>query len=300
MADDFKPIHTYSDPGFDQHRFYEYELSIRLAADALSYCVRDAGTNKYLHLQAFDLADPSRKPYIPGEHVHADISRLTRLLEDDLKWLANPFSKTYLVVEQGKSTLMPEALFIEQEKGTIFDFNIAGGPHRADELKHDHIRNAGAFVIYYLPASMAQLFSQFFPAASTRHFSGIFIELLLRKFRNRDNNNILYVNAAASHLDIMRIRDKKLDYFNSFVYNTAEDFMYYLVFVVEQLSLNPETVEIVVMGEMEKHSALSDIMHKYIRNIRFIERNDEYRYSFVFDQLPGHYYYNLLNASLCE
>ena len=110
----------------------------------------------------------------------------------------------------------------------------------------------------------------------------------------------LFVNTGHAHIDILQIKDKKLDYYNTFRYNTAEDFMYYLVFVVEQLNLNPESVQLMLLGEIEKHSPLSDLMHKYIRNIQFLERNSDHRYSFVFDQLPGHYYYNLLNASLCE
>jgi hypothetical protein len=108
------------------------------------------------------------------------------------------------------------------------------------------------------------------------------------------------VNTGQSHIDILQIRDKKLDYYNSFRYNTSEDFMYFLVFVVEQLKLNPESVQVVLLGEIERHSSLSDLLHKYIRHISFIDRSSDHRYSFVFDQLPGHYYYNLLNASLCE
>ena len=76
--------------------------------------------------------------------------------------------------------------------------------------------------------------------------------------------------------------------------------MYYLIFVVEQLKLNPENIELIITGELDKHSSLSDLLHKYIRNISFAGHNKDFRYSFVFDQLPGHYYYNLLNAAMCE
>jgi hypothetical protein len=69
---------------------------------------------------------------------------------------------------------------------------------------------------------------------------------------------------------------------------------------VEQLGLNPESADLMMMGEVDKHSSITDLVMKYIRNVSFAKRNDEFRYSFVFDQLPGHYYFNLLNASLCE
>ena len=37
-----------------------------------------------------------------------------------------------------------------------------------------------------------------------------------------------------------------------------------------------------------------------IRNIEFMERNDFFVYSYALDELPSHYFYNLLNANTCE
>lgn len=300
MADNFKAIHTYSDPGLDKQEFYKYDLSVRLHSDGFSYCIFDSNANKCLHLQAFDLSDPGKKIYIPGEPGKTDTAKLVQLLGHELKWLCEPFNKVRILIEQGKSTLVPDALFSEEEKSSIFDFNVAGGPYQLADLKHDHLKSTNAYAIYHIPAPITVLAEKYFPGALIYHHSSAIIQSLYLKYRNEDNNNVLFVNTAASHIDILQIKNKKLDYYNSFLYNTAEDFMYYLVFVVEQLNLNPENVELVMMGEIERHSPLSDLIHKYIRHVRFIERNSDFRYSFVFDQLPGHYYYNLLNAALCE
>lgn len=300
MAESFKAIHTYSDPGFDEQKFYEYELSIRLSADGLSYCILDSNTNKFLHLQSYDLSDPSQKPYIPGEKEYDDCSKLASLLEGDLKWLASGFSKTRLVINQGKSTLLPDALYDAKEQQDIFEFNVAGGPYKAEQLYHNKLKTLHAHAIYHIPGPMGELIDSFFPEAELFHHSTAIIQLLLMKYMNKESKNVLFVNSGASRIDMVRIDGKKLDYYNSFIFNTAEDYMYYLIFVVEQLKLNPETIELVMMGEIEKQSKLSDLVHKYIRHIRFLPRNEDFRYSFVFDQLPGHYYYNLFNAALCE
>jgi hypothetical protein len=269
-------------------------------ADGLTYCILDSITNKFLHLETFDLGGPVRKPHIPGDPEKTDPGSLLRLLDNELQWLTQPFSKVRVLIEQGKSTLIPEALFVEEEKRNIFNFNIAGGNFQDIELKHDHLTSIAAYGIYQLPGAMATLIGKYFAGAQVFHHSTAFIQSLFLKFRNADSDRQLFVNTAASRLDILQIKNKRLDYYNSFLYNTAEDFMYYLVFVVEQLNLNPESLEMVLMGEIEKHSPLADLILKYIRHVKFIERNADFRYSFVFDQLPGHYYYNLLNASLCE
>ena len=300
MAYSFKAIHSYSDPGLDKQKFYEYELSVRINAKGLSYCILDINTNKFLHLESFDLRDPANKPLIPGEYDLADLSRISQLLESELPWLSNPFSKTRVMLNEGKSTLVPDALFNQAERAEILNFNLAGGPYKEEDIHHDHLRSTNSNSIYHFPGHMQDLISKFFPDAAIYHHSAAIIQGLFLNYMNKENDRILYVNTDNSRLDIIRIKGQKLDYYNSFGYNTAEDFMYYLIFVVEQLKLNPETLELVMMGEVEKHSTLSDLLHKYIRNVSFIERNTDFRYSFVFDQLPGHYYFNLLNLSLCE
>jgi len=300
MADSLKAIHTYSDPGLDKQKLFEYDLSIRISVDGVTYCIFDSNTGKFLHLESFDLSEPGKKLYIPGDKEATDTSKLSLLFEGELQWLPGSFNKTRLIIDQGNSTLVPEALFNEEEKGKIFDFNIAGGNDPDAELKHDHLNSINAYSIYRVPASFRKLVSRFFPNATVCHHANVLIEGLYLKYMNLDNDKMLFVNTARSRIDILRMKGKKLEYFNSFKYNTADDYMYYLIFVVEQLGLNPETIEMIMMGEVDKHSSLSDLAHKYVRNIKFMKRNEDFRYSFVFDQLPGHYYYNLLNASVCE
>ncbi|MEN8224871.1 MAG: DUF3822 family protein [Bacteroidota bacterium] len=300
MAGSLNAIHTYSDPGLDKQKTFDYELSIRLSADAFVYCIFDSNTGKFLHIEAFDLSEPGKKIFMPGDREVSDTSKLVQLLEGELQWLPGNFSRIRLILDQGKSTLVPEALFSESEKARIFDFNVAGGPHEAAELMHDHIKSLHAYAIYHIPASITDLIHKFFPDALIFHHSTALIQSLFIKTMNLENDKMLFVNTGKSGVDILRINAKKLEYFNSFQYNTADDYMYYLIFVVEQLGLNPESVEVMMMGEVDRHSSLSDLVRKYVRNVDFMKRNDDYRYSFVFDQLPGQYYYNLLNASLCE
>jgi hypothetical protein len=300
MADGFTAIHTFSDPGLDKTNVFDYELAVRLSAESLSYAILDKNTNKFLHIETWEQAFVKRKPYIAGDKEPADMGRIRQLLDGDLNWLTGNFSHKRIILDQGKSTLVPNALFKEEDKETIYNFNVAGGPYPAEVLGHDKLVSFNAYVVYHIPEDMRRLVEQYFSTAQTIHYSSALIQPIYLKNMNRENDQLLYVNVAASRVDIMRIKGKKLDYFNSFRYNTSEDLIYFIIFVVEQLGLNPESADLMMMGEVDKHSSITDLVMKYIRNVSFAKRNDEFRYSFVFDQLPGHYYFNLLNASLCE
>ena len=89
-------------------------------------------------------------------------------------------------------------------------------------------------------------------------------------------------------------------YYNAFKYKTKEDFIYYLIFVLDQLKLNPEEIELVLSGLIDKNSKLFEMVYKYVRNITFPPLDASYNYSYIFNDIPSHQYSNLLNLFLCE
>ena len=73
----------------------------------------------------------------------------------------------------------------------------------------------------------------------------------------------------------MAIANQKLLLYNTFEYQTKEDFIYYLLFTAEQLQLNPEIFQLKLFGKISKENELYQIAYKYIRNVSlFFEHND--------------------------
>ena len=102
----------------------------------------------------------------------------------------------------------------------------------------------------------------------------------------------------SERFEVLVINSGKLTFYNTFAYQTAEDFIYYLLFVFEQLKLNPETANVELLGELEKSSAVYQLLYKYIRNIKFGARPDAFDYSFKITSLPKQYYYSLFSQFL--
>ena len=50
---------------------------------------------------------------------------------------------------------------------------------------------------------------------------------------------------------------------------------------------------------IEKSSPHYELLFRYIRHIDFATRNEAVHYSHVFDDIPGHAWYSLLNPVLC-
>lgn len=103
-----------------------------------------------------------------------------------------------------------------------------------------------------------------------KHSSSVLVDTLLKKSSNTDPVNF-YVHVENDFFQIIVIKRKKLILYNAFDFKTAQDFIYHILFTAEQLHLNPEKLQLILLGEIEKESELYDIAYKYVRHINFFE-----------------------------
>ena len=79
----------------------------------------------------------------------------------------------------------------------------------------------------------------------------------------------------------------------------AEDVAYFLIFVLEQLGMNPEQASVVLLGNIDRGSNLFELIYRYVKNMEFGRRNEYFKYSPVFDLVAPQSYYPLLNFNSC-
>ena len=109
-----------------------------------------------------------------------------------------------------------------------------------------------------------------FGAFNYKHSSSILVDKLLDLSKNNDDKK-MYVHKSVAHFEIVVVQNQQLLLFNSFDYNTPEDFIYYILFAAEQLGLNPENFNLELIGGINKNDAFYDIVYKYVRNISLID-----------------------------
>ena len=123
-------------------------------------------------------------------------------------------------------------------------------------FKEDALKN-------YLKYSVKTIATEF----EYKHHSSILLEKL---FLQSNASLHFYVNISHSIFDIVVIEDAKLLFYNIFEYQTKEDFIYYVLFTLEQLELNPEETIISLLGDIDKESSLFKVLYTYVRNICFL------------------------------
>lgn len=267
----------------------DYSLSIQVSLDGFSFCVLDPSRNKYSALVKYDFQD-MQSPALLADAVKEIISTS--------EWLGYKYRNVKIIYESQQMSLIPKPLFDKKYAADYLRFNHLPDPN--DEISFDQLPNLDAVNIFALPGNLRTMLKKQFRGITINHFSSALIENLLIRNKNFDEGHMIFANVRRQWLDIVILNGRNLLFFNSFHYRTKEDFAYYLIYVIEQLGLNPEKVKLMLMGEILKISDIYNITFKYVRHVDFIRRSEDYGYSYIFDDIPGHFHYNLLNLQHCE
>lgn len=271
---------------FDGRQTKNYRLAIQLGPDGISAGVWDDVYNKVLVLERFAF----EKTFNSNALL---VLAHTAIKQSNI--LGYPYKKVSLAIVNTKSTLVPNALFDTNEKEALLKFN-----HPLEEgeiIVIDNLSNLDAKNIYAIPKVIEQQFKELYAHLNIIHYSSPLIEqVLITNKRNNVSSVIVHVRSAG--FEVLVIDSGKLIFYNTFSYQTPEDFIYYLLFVFDQLKINPETINVELVGELEKNSPVYQLLYKYIRNIKFGSRPDSFDYSFKITALPKQYYYNLFSQFL--
>ncbi len=279
-------VNSFIDEAFVVQKISDYHLIIQVGIDNVWLAVYEKSKNKYIAFENYTLQNV---------YEFDEVIDLLDLLIKESKLLPHKYSSVGCVIVNNLSTIIPNPLFENEKKEMYLKFNAI---LQGDEfVLVDDIKNLDAKNVFALPMALKNKLESLYKNTSYHHFSSVLIEGLLFQNKNQTAKK-LFVHIQPSHFEAIVIEGKILLFYNTFNHHTAEDFIYYLLFVCEQLLLNPENIEVVLLGEVEKNSAIYLIAQKYIRNLKFAERTDDTDFSYQLQTLPKHFYFTLFNNYL--
>ncbi len=268
--------------------FNSCHLSVQIGMDGLALGVMDTLHNKYVAFEAFAFQSIFNSAAL-SETIVKTI-RQHSLVGD------KGFQSVSVAYVNRKSTLVPKPLFDNTLKEQFLTFNISLGEE--EEVLSDSLKNTAAVNVYAIPVSIHKAVKRLFPNARMVHFSSVLLDSLVLQNKNTPVPRLI-CHVQSAQFELINVDNGKLIYYNSFEYQTIEDLIYYVLFVCEQLKRSPEEVELLVVGEVEKKSALMDMLNKYMRFVALGSRPNTVSYSYKIDELPSQFYFNLFNQYLC-
>lgn len=264
-----------TDESFDAKKTASCHLSISVGPKELAFSILDTASNKYVALHY-------ERTGIP---LPASLAKLNSGFKSVTCALAHP-----------KFSLVPTALFDDENKQSLLGFNHP--VETTEKIHSDLLQNLDARNLYAISRDIEDQFRKQFPAVHFIHNATCFIEGLLVRNKNKTGKKV-FADFHSSYFEIVILKGSELLFSNAFSYKTAEDIAYYILFVYEQLHLNPEEIELVLSGEIEKTAKEHELLYTYIRHVKFSVLPDSFAYSYKFDEVQPHRFFSLLNQYQC-
>jgi len=232
------------------------KLSIQFSLDGFSFCTTNTH-NEVLEFSSYTFSKTKNSPELVLEKLQ-DIFKKEKSLQYD-------FETVTVIHQNNLNTLVPNEYFKKDALKSYLKYSIktiASDLITFDEL--DFMNSKNVYVPY---VNINNFLFQNFGEFEYKHYSSVLLEKL---FSIATNDICCYIHVSKSTFDIVIIKNSNLQFFNIFEYKTKEDFMYYVLFTLEQLELSTEETLVSVLGDIEEDSDLFRLMYTYIRNIDFL------------------------------
>ncbi|MFT6165365.1 MAG: hypothetical protein ACJAV5_000386 [Vicingaceae bacterium] len=193
-------------------------------------------------------------------------------------------------------TLVPQVLFDEKELESYLSFN-----HPIEDLNqlifhYTALESFDAVVVFAIPRGLEFLLKAKLPPYQLLHFSSPILEAI---GLNKMKENELLINVQREQFEVIYAPNGKLNFFNSFQYQSKEDFIYFLLYVMEQLKLEREKSKLILVGEIEKDSAIYKLLYTYINEVSFGKKAANINFSAVLGELNDYSNFSLFHQHLC-
>lgn len=202
-----------------------------------------------------------------------------------------------LYLQNNTYTLVPASYYEEENKKDLLSFNL-GESNPGDLCLNQKIVSLDSELLFYCPDHVLQLWNKEFPGISIKHAQ----QTLLESYSSllNDTDEYVFVHFYDKSFDLAIYRAKKLINCNSFTFQTAEDFLYFFLYAIEQENINREKGQFYFAGLIDKNSPIYELSYRYIGEITFLNEPKSTDYSSpLFEQNLAHHYC-LFNQYLCE
>ncbi|MGB5818327.1 MAG: DUF3822 family protein [Saonia sp.] len=259
-----------------------HKLSIQVSLNGLSFCVLDTIGNKILAAESL-VSDKELTPY--------DVQKKLASLFEAHGITDTIFSEVVVIHRNSLFSLVPKALFDENELANYLKFNAKILAN--DLIAYDTIESYDMVNVYIPFVNINNYVYDLFGQFEFKHSGTVLVQTLLNT-HNNGNEPVCYVHISKQQMDITILSQKKLLLHNNYTYHTKEDFIYYLLFALEQLKLDTETIKLRLFGRIEEGDDIYNICYEYVKNISiFIPSGTTYHFDGIEEESVD---FTLLNA----
>lgn len=276
------------DETFDINQTKNYHISIQAGLNGYSFSVLDPLRNKYILLK-----------HIPftGEMTNELLEEKVNEIQGNDEFLTRKYYSAFFSWQSPRYTLIPGPLFNKKNLRTYFEFNHV--LEELDEIHYNGYKGIDAYSLFAIPSELSNIVFRSFGNARFFHQTTPLIEHGLISHGGKSSLKTVLVNIYGNNTDIVVIQGENLILCNTFPWKEEKDIVYFVLYVYEQLKLDGTETPLYFAGEISRRSPVYEMLKSYISKVGFEKPNDQFTYSYTFNDIDHHWFINLFNLKMC-
>jgi len=273
------------DETLDINSTENYELSVQVSIDGLSFCLLDTIRNKFILIRVFE----------PDENKYFNSDKIKELLTTD-DFLTRKYKKVNFVMPSQKFTLVPATLYDPGKKDEYFKFNHIQEDGNA--VITNRLNDPETYLVYSVSKQIQEVINTCFTGIHTHHHIKPLFNHISHN-RKSVNGNYIHIHVEREFFNLIIFNHNTLLFCNTFNYRNINDILYFVLNTFNKLAIKQEET-IHFSGLTEKYDDLFSNFSIYVRNLIFAVPTGNFTFSYVFNDLELHRYLNLFSVVNCE
>lgn len=271
----------------DLKNFAKSHLSIQISLDGFSYCVFDEELVDVVRLKSYEFSERLSNSDQLLQHI--------KEIFDTEPYLKNAFESVNVTYKNYLYTAVPSNYFDVHSLPQYLSYHVK--VLDIDKVYYDEIENYDIVNVYIPYEKINRFLREIYIDFKIKHANSVFLNSIFKYFKNT-SKPYFFINVTPHQLDLLYIANSELKLFNSFLYNTKEDFIYYVVYAMEQLDIDRNAQPVTLLGDILPDTPLYELLYKYVRHLNFLSINnfslsdDFYRTN---PHIAKHQFFELLN-----
>lgn len=285
----YKVIKKVKDDRFDEELLHQYDLLIQTGPKDFQLAVIDSKDNRILILEDYAMGNVQS---------HTELLQALKDLFDAHALLKAGFWKSVKIgIKNNKFCQIPESLFAQGSANDYLKLNAAVDESR-EKILFCKSATGNSVTVFSVQDDLYSWLKSIYQNTSHHFFhqSAALIEGVLRQSHRVENPLYIYVDRFKLH--ILSAQNGKLIYYNQFPIKQFPDYVKYILLVLNGLTMDQHTSEIMLWGYIGKNSPHYQEFVKYIRNVAFGDRPKHLKFSYLFDEVQEHHFFDLYALQL--
>lgn len=292
MAETYSVVRNLTDVSFHPAESDDYGLAMILSDTELSFCIADLSRSRYISFQQIVRNDKE----LPAEKRLTGFPDFFSEVMDHLPYLKRNFKIFRAAFMTEMQTLIPGPVY--EPASNEHYLSLMYGSQSGSQILSDHVEVMDAHQVFSVPLTIAGAIDRHLDRRRLFSFGTVLIQSIWTNY-HRTGSLRVFLNIRHAFLDIVIFNGKQISFYNTFRQHCPEDILYFLIFVMEQLNLNPEQVTVVLLGETGEDDHLAELFHTYLRHVEYGKRSSFFKFSPVLNELQPHARYALFNFLSC-